>query len=32
MGKTLSILKYGLLAALVLGTAGAAGHFAARHY
>ena len=32
MGKKLSILKYGLLAAVVLGTAGAAGHFAARHY
>ena len=32
MGKKLSILKYGLLAAVVLGTAAAAGHFAARHY
>ena len=32
MGQKLSILKYGLLAAVVLGTAGAAGHFAARHY
>ena len=32
MGKKLSILKYGLLAAVVLGTAGAAGYFAARHY
>ena len=31
MGQKLSILKYGLLAAVVLGTA-AAGHFAARHY
>lgn len=32
MGQKLSILKYGLLAAVVLGTAAAAGHFAARHY
>lgn len=32
MGRKASILKYGLVAALVLGTAGAAGHFAARHY
>ena len=32
MGKKAAIVKYSLLAALVLGTAGAAGHFAALHY
>lgn len=32
MGKKLSIIKYGFVAAIVLGTAGVGGHFAAMHY
>ena len=32
MGKKLSIIKYGFVAAIVLGVAGVGGHFAAMHY
>ena len=32
MGRKLSIIKYGFVAAIVLGAAGVGGHFAAMHY